>query len=267
MIDRSKLTKAQRWMIADRLAEERLPVVNQIHKPVTARNGFYVRHGKRVIDVIVASVALVVTAPINVFLAVGTLMDVGTPMFFRQERTGRNGRVFTLVKFRNMRNTTDRHGELLPASQRVTKWGAFVRRTSADELLNFWSVLKGDMSIIGPRPLPLEYEHRYSKRHHARLFVRPGLECPPRQKLDHVWTWQDQLENDVWYVEHVSFATDLMMFANLVRFALDRRSAEARAKVNKRGTFMGYDYDGVAINMEGVDQELIDRVLQPTLLQ
>ena len=255
---REDLTRAQRWYIADRLAAERLPMIDQQCEYVVPADGFYVRYGKRALDVLVSSVALVVTAPLNAVLAIGTLVDVGRPLLFKQQRTGKGGKLFKLVKFRNMRNTTDERGELLPASQRVTMFGKFIRRTSLDELLNFWPVLKGEMSIIGPRPLPPEYEHRYSKRHWMRLSVRPGLECPPRGDLGHVWTWQEQFENDVWYVEHVSFGTDLMMFTNLVRFAFDRKSTEARAGVSKKGVFMGYDLDGNAINLDGVPQEYLD---------
>ncbi len=257
-MERNQLTKAQRWAIANRLACDRLPAINEMLEPVKPRDGFYVRYGKRGIDILVAGTALAVSAPLNLALAVATFLDVGRPIIFRQERTGKNGKSFTIVKFRNMRNATDERGELLPAAQRVTKFGAFVRRTSLDEFLNFWSVLKGDMSIIGPRPLVPEYLGRYNARHRARLAVRPGLECPPRQPLDHVWTWQDQFENDVWYVEHVSLATDVMMFVNLIRFALDRKSAEARSRVSQRGIFMGYSLDGTAINLEQVPQEYVD---------
>ena len=160
-----------------------------------------------------------------------------------------------------MKNTLDERGELLPPSKRVTKFGKFVRKTSLDELLNFWSILKGDMSLIGPRPLVPEYKHRFNKRHYQRLSVRPGLECPPRKKLDHIWTWQEQFENDIWYVEHVSFLTDCKMAINLVRFTFDRKSAKARANV-KRGTFCGYDYDGNAITYENLEETLMDELLK-----
>lgn len=261
---REDLTRAQRWHIADRLAAERLPQVNAQCELVVPADGFYVRYGKRALDIVISSAALIVTAPLNVALAAGTFVDVGLPLLFKQQRTGKVGRPFELVKFRNMRNTTDAHGELLPASQRVTKFGKFVRKMSLDEFLNFWPVLKGDMSIIGPRPLPLEYEHRYSKRHWMRLMVRPGLECPPRVDLKHVWTWQEQFENDVWYVEHVSLGTDLMMFANLVRFALDRKSMEARASVSKKGIFIGYDSSGKAISLNQLADEDLDCLLDGT---
>lgn len=261
MLDRWKLSKSQRWAIANRLAAQNLPSIDEGLEEVKPSTTLYARYGKRVVDLAVSSLALVVTLPINLTLAVGAYLDVGRPIIFHQERAGKDGVLFTIVKFRSMTNARDSSGELLPASERVTKWGSFVRKTSLDELFNFWSIFKGDMSVIGPRPLPPEYVHRYNKRHRGRLLVRPGLECPPRDKLNHVFTWQEQFENDVWYVEHVSFATDLKMLINLVRFALDARSAEARALVKSKGTFMGYSPEGKAINLAEVPQELIDEVV------
>lgn len=259
-MDRVDLTKAQRWKIADYLAEDRLNEINRIVNDVHIRDTFYTRYIKRMIDVLISLCACIVTLPINIAIGVITYFDVGRPLFFTQERLGRNGKIFKIIKFRNMRDIKDERGELLPAAQRVTKFGKIVRKTSLDELLNFWSILKGDMSLIGPRPLVPEYYHRYNERHINRLACRPGLECPPRRVLDHVWTWHEQFENDVWYVENVSFFTDCKMLLNLIRFALERKSSNARA-VSSRGTFMGYDLDGRAINMDEVPQEYIDRVI------
>ncbi|MCD8354641.1 MAG: sugar transferase [Clostridiales bacterium] len=256
--DRAELTKAMRWQIADWLAEERLPEINAKLEKVHPRQGIYSKYIKRLIDIIVSLLAVIVTLPINFVIGIVTFFDVGRPLFFLQERTGRNGKPFKIVKFRNMTNEVDEKGELLPPGQRVTKWGRFVRKTSLDELLNFWSVLKGDMSLIGPRPLPPEYLGRYNARHKARLSVRPGLECPPHEAIDHVWTWQEKLDNDVWYIEHVSFLTDCKMMVRLVQFALNRKNASARANV-KIGTFMGYDTCGRVINLDGVEQKYIDR--------
>lgn len=254
---REELTKAQRWAVADRLADERLPKINASLDDVHPRTNLYSKVGKRVIDIVVSGAALIVTFPINLVIGVLTYLDVGSPLFFKQIRTGKDGRPFEIVKFRNMRIEYDKNGDLLPPDQRVTKLGKFVRKTSLDELLNLWSVFKGDMSIIGPRPLVPEYSHRYNKRHVMRLSVRPGLECPPQALDDKVWTWQEQLDNDVWYVENISLRTDCRMIVNLFRFALDRKSANARA-LSKRGTFMGYSLDGIAINLDQVEQRYID---------
>lgn len=248
------------WQVADRLAKDRLDNVNAASAPVNIKNGFYARFGKRFLDIIVALLALTLTLPINLVIGIVTFFDVGRPLFFTQKRTGKDGKDFTIIKFRNMRNTTDENGELLPANQRVTKWGKFVRKTSLDELLNFWSVLKGDMSLIGPRPLPPQYLHRYSNRHRARLAVRPGLECPPKDKASKARNWQDQFENDVWYVENISFKTDILLLIRLVQFALDRKNADLRASVAK-GSFIGYSEDNQAISVNQLEDDYIHEVI------
>ena len=227
-MEKEELTKSMRWRIADYMAEERLEEINLELDDVKVRDTFYTRYIKRVFDIVISLIACIVTLPLNILLGIGTLIDVGFPLFFTPEK-------------------------------RVTKFGKFVRKTSLDELLNFWNILKGDMSLIGPRPLVPEYYHRYNKRHIMRLAVRPGLECPLLKTNGHVWTWDEQFENDVWYVENVSFLTDCRMLLGLVRFAMDRKSAKARA-VSARGTFMGYDENGKAINMDDVPQVYIDKV-------
>lgn len=254
---KSELTKQMRWEIADRLAEDRLPLVNSLEKKVTPQNTIYTNIIKRIIDVVISMIALILTLPVNLIIGIITYFDVGRPIFFKQQRAGKNGKIFYIIKFRNMKNTRDERGELLPPEQRVTRFGKFVRKTSLDELLNFWSILKGDMSLIGPRPLVPEYVHRYSNRHRMRLAVRPGLECPPRRQMNHIWSWQEQFENDVWYVEHVSFIVDCLMVIRLFQFALNRKNSSARA-VAGRGTFMGYDLEGNAINLDGVPKDYIE---------
>lgn len=258
-MDKSELTKEMRWWIADRLAEDRLETVNKLCPTVKVKETFYSKYVKRLIDIIFSLFALTVTVPINLVILIITFFDVGRPVFFKQQRLGKDGKLFQIVKFRNMKELYDEHGDLLPPAQRITKFGKFVRKTSMDELLNFWSILKGDMSLIGPRPLLPEHYNRYSERHKQRLAVRPGLECPPRKLDGHVWTWQEQFENDVWYVENISFLTDCKMVINLIRFALDKKSTAARASVT-RGIFMGYDLDGKAITLNEVPQSYVDEV-------
>ena len=256
-VDRNDLTKAQRWYVADRLADDRLPEINKSLEDVHPKKTFYSIYVKRLLDILISAIALLITFPVNLLIGIGTLIDVGRPIFFHQDRLGKDGRIIHITKFRNMKDTHDERGEILPPSQRVTKFGKFVRKTSLDELLNFWNILIGDMSVIGPRPLVPEYAHRYNKRHVKRMAVRPGLECPPRENLDHVWSWQEQFDNDVWYVENVSFAVDCKMIWQLFKFSIDRKSTAARA-VSARGTFMGYSEDGRAITLEEVPQEYID---------
>lgn len=260
-MERERIPQALRWKIADYLAEDRLKIINEKQERILYRETFYTQYGKRIIDLILSSIALIIALPINLLIGIITFFDVGRPIFFFQKRIGKNGKEFKIVKFRNMRNTRDERGELLPATERVTKFGKFVRKTSLDELLNFWSVFKGDMSIIGPRPLLPQYMSRYSNRHLARFNVKPGLECPPRDYHTPLRTWNDQFENDVWYVENISLKTDIIQAINLVRYAFDRRSISVRSAAS-RGDFMGYDLDGVAINLQQVPEEYIERVMK-----
>lgn len=228
---------------------ENLDRVNEISdRDVSLNSGFYVNYGKRFIDLCIAIPVLVLTAPINFLLACITLVDVGVPVIFRQKRTGKDGKPFTLIKFRNMRNTTDETGNLLPPSQRVTKFGKFVRTTSLDELLNFWNVLKGDMSIIGPRPLPSSFDPYYSEYHKKRWLVRPGLECPSLyQENGDIRHYDKQLDNDVWYVENVSLITDFKLMIRLVKMVFNKSQRKYHAVVDG-GDFVGYDKNGRAIN-------------------
>ena len=137
-------------------------------------NTFYVRVIKRLIDILVSLPAVIITFPINLIIGIITFFDVGSPIFFTQERPGLGEQPFTIVKFRNMTNDKDSEGNLLPANQRVTKFGKFVRKTSLDELLQFWLILQGKMSIIGPRPLLMSYLPRYNLRQHKRHALSQG---------------------------------------------------------------------------------------------
>ncbi|MDO0824288.1 sugar transferase [Desulfosporosinus nitroreducens] len=252
--------KKVQWKVGDYLTFERLEQVNsQSIFPKTNQN-FYATYMKRVIDFCFALLALIITLPINLIIAIVTFFEVGRPIFFVQERTGRDGKSFKIVKFRNMRNAFNEYGEPLPAKDRVTKWGKFFRETSLDELLNFWTILKGDMSLIGPRPLPPQYINRYSERHKCRLNLRPGLECPPKDKSSNIRTWQDQFENDVWYVENVSFFVDCKMMLNLIFFALDRKNSKVRGGA-QRGSFIGYSENGEAISVNELSDAYAEQVI------
>ena len=235
-----------RFTVAKIIAEENLGYVNEHDFPAQPRESSYSKYGKRLLDIIFSSIALIITSPVNLALAICTFFDVGRPIIFSQSRTGKNMIPFTIIKFRNMTNDTDENGELLPASMRVTKFGRFVRKTSLDELLNFWSILKGDMSIIGPRPLPGGYLDRFSARHMARHAVRPGLECPVITGGALRPSWGEQFENDVYYAENVSLKLDLQMCIALIRMVFDKDSRKMRGNSN-RGTFLGYSKDGHSI--------------------
>lgn len=246
-----------RQKVADVIAEENLRYVNSHCKAVVPCSSFYSKYGKRFLDVIISATGLVLLLPINFVLGVCTFFDVGRPIFFMQERIGKDGKPFCIVKFRNMTNDTDENGELLPSHQRVTKFGRFVRKTSLDELLNLWSIFKGDMAIIGPRPLTVGYKERFSKRHDARHTVRPGLECPMIKSKSIRPSWSEQFENDVYYAEHLSLGLDAMLLFSLVKMVFDRKSSKKRGE-SKRGTFMGYERNGDSINSYSVPIKYIN---------
>ncbi len=245
--------------LTELLKRENLEHVNSISSPVKLKNSFYTRYVKRILDILISLIALIITFPINLILALCTFLDVGRPIFFFQERPGKNGVPFTLVKFRNMTNEKDEFGELLPAAKRVTRFGHFVRKTSLDELLNFWSIFKGDMSFIGPRPLSVYYEPLYSDRHKMREAVRPGLECPFLKMADHKSTWKEQFENDILYVENVSFLLDLKMVFHLVSLAFNKEGSTMRGNA-MRGSFLGYDWDGESVNSKEVPSCYYNRI-------
>lgn len=240
--------------IARMAARDNLEKVNLSSIIPVPKRTVYTRFAKRILDLIVGIPCFVITLPINLVIGVITIFDVGRPIFFKQSRLGKDNKPFTLVKFRNMTNETDEDGNLLDPSLRTTRFGRFVRKYSLDELLNFWFVVKGDMSIIGPRPLPVEFLDRYSERHKYRTAVRPGLECPTLNADGHVRLYQEQFENDIWYVENVSFLVDCKMLIALFKMVFNKKERTDHANVGG-GNFVGYDKDGVAFSMRRIPLE------------
>lgn len=255
------LDEVQRLKLAKIIAKKNLPKLNQKKEKVSPPNTVYVRYGKRLIDIIISFFALIVSIPINLMLLIITFIDVGQPVIFTQVRTGKDGKTFKLYKFRNMTNKTDERGILLPPDKRVTKWGRFVRKTSMDELLNFVSVFVGNMSLIGPRPMPAEYRERMTQYHDSRHTVRPGLECPLHDKRMGDMTWENRFDNDVWYIQNMSLKTDVKMFWLLVKDALWGTQKEKRA-TGAVGTFMGYTPDGSIIDSRYIPQEYIELLFE-----
>ena len=241
------LISSEEERIAEFLKERNLEKVNAESAKVTPADSFYVRHGKRFLDLLISVPVFVIFLPLNLIFGICTFFDVGCPIFFKQTRTGKDGKPFTIVKFRNMNEKKDAEGKLLPAHERVTKFGYFMRKYSFDELLNFWSIIKGDMSIIGPRPLPVFFYDRLSNRHRMRCIVRPGLECPRVIDVEGE-LYQKQFENDIWYVENISFLTDCRLVFLLVKFTFSKKIRDVSAVGGSY--FVGYGDDGGALYKE-----------------
>ena len=164
---------------------------------------------KRSMDIFGAIFGLVFLSPL--FLAVALLVrnKLGSPVIFRQERAGKDGKPFTIYKFRTMTDERDREGNLLPDEKRLTRFGAFLRSTSIDELPELWNVLKGEMSLVGPRPLHMRYIERYSTEQARRLKIRPGMTGWAQVNGRNALTWEDRFKMDVWYVDNRNLWLDI----------------------------------------------------------
>lgn len=243
----SRLTEEQRVRIAEFLREQNKEIYDNLDTLIILKKSFYRDYIKRIIDIVISAIALVVTTPINLVLLIGTFFDVGLPVLFHQERVGKDGKVFDFVKFRNMTNERNENGTLLLPEQRVTEWGKIVRRLSFDELLNFWYVIKGDMSLIGPRPLPKKYYSRFTKKYNQRHLIKPGLECPMMIEKKSDNGWQNRFDNDLWYVENVSFINDVKMGLKLIRKVLSNNERN-RSAAGRHGEFLGFDKYGDVVD-------------------
>lgn len=164
---------------------------------------------KRIFDILFSGLILLLLSPLMLLIGLILLCLQGLPVFFRQERPGLDGKLFRLIKFRTMRNLYGRDRQLLPDEERITKFGKFLRRTSLDELPEFFNVLKGDMSVVGPRPLLVQYLERYSPEQARRHDVLPGVTGWAQVNGRNALTWEDKFRLDVWYVDNRSFGLDL----------------------------------------------------------
>ena len=211
----------------------------------------YRRFGKRALDVVVSMVLLLLLLP--VFLVTGVFVGVflGWPVFFRQIRPGWGGRLFTLIKFRSMSSARSADGDLLPDHMRLGRVGSFLRSSSLDELPELWNVFRGQMSLVGPRPLLPRYLERYTPEQARRMEVRPGItgwaQVNGRNGLD----WESRFEMDVWYVDNLSLGLDLKILAMTFFKVFQREgiSAEGHATMEEfRGTAQkGKDPDSAAV--------------------
>lgn len=172
---------------------------------------------KRLFDLVAAAAGMILLSPVFLVVAVVVRMTLGSPVLFRQRRPGYNEQPFTLYKFRTMTEAVDGHGALLPDQERLCRTGRFLRRTSLDELPQLWNVLRGDMSLVGPRPLLLQYLPRYTAEQRRRHEVLPGLTGWAQVMGRNSLSWEQRLSLDTWYVEHRSLWLDVRILAMTLR--------------------------------------------------
>ncbi|MCM1121751.1 MAG: sugar transferase [Eubacterium sp.] len=192
---------------------------------------------KRCLDFLLSLCGIIVLSPILLVLCILVRVRLGTPILFKQERPGKNEKIFTLCKFRTMTDQRDENGELLPDAVRLTKFGKFLRATSLDELPELFNILKGDMSIIGPRPLLVSYLPYYSEREKLRHSVRPGLTGLAQVSGRNFIDWDRRLQKDVEYVENLSFRMDMKVLWMTVQTVLGHRGEVAEDTNAVEGNF------------------------------
>lgn len=203
-----------------------------------AEKKMYDRLIKRLIDLVLSGLALLVLSPLYLILAILVRVKLGSPVLFSQERPGKNEKVFRMYKFRSMTDARDANGDLLPDEERMTHFGMMLRATSLDELPELWNIFKGDMSIVGPRPLLVRYLPRYNERQRRRHEVRPGLTGWAQVNGRNAISWEQKFEYDVEYVEKESFWLDIKILVMTVGKVLHRSgiSQEGNATMEE---FMG----------------------------
>lgn len=184
--------------------------------------GIYRRFLKRPMDCILSLIAIIVLSPVLLIVAILVRVKLGSPILFKQNRPGLNEKTFTMYKFRTMTDEKDESGELLPDSVRLTKFGRMLRSTSLDELPGLFNILKGDMSIVGPRPLALEYLPYYSDTERMRHTVRPGLSGLAQINGRNTATWEERFSHDIAYIRQISFIGDIKIIINTIFKAIKR---------------------------------------------
>lgn len=185
---------------------------------------------KRTFDIVVSGLAVVILWPFVAAIALLVRWRLGSPVLFRQTRPGKNARPFEMLKFRTMTDARDGEGRLLPDVDRLTPFGRLLRSTSLDELPELWNVLKGDMSLVGPRPLLMEYLPLYSSEQARRHEIRPGLTGWAQVNGRNALSWEQKFALDVWYVDHRSFWLDIQIIARTISGVLKRSGISAEGE-------------------------------------
>lgn len=193
---------------------------------------------KRILDFFISLIGLIVLSPLFIILIIlGFIFMSGNP-FFVQERPGKNEKIFKLIKFRSMSNKKDKSGNLLPDEVRLNRYGRLLRKSSLDEIPELINILKGDMALVGPRPLLVRYLDRYSEEQRHRHDVRPGLTGYAQAHGRNALTWEERFKMDVWYTQHVTFATDMKILIDTIKAVVSHEgiSSETSATMEE---FMG----------------------------
>lgn len=184
---------------------------------------------KRLFDVIISGVAIIILSPLLIILAVLIRVKLGSPVLFKQARPGKDEKIFRLCKFRTMTDARDASGNLLPDEERLPEFGRKLRATSLDELPELFNILKGDMSLIGPRPLLVKYLPYYNETEKRRHSVRPGLTGYAQVHGRNAISWEQKFEYDIWYVDHISFITDIKIIIDTVKVVFTHDGVELNA--------------------------------------
>lgn len=203
---------------------------------------------KRFFDIVSSLIAIIILSPVLIVTAILVRTKLGSPVLFKQERPGKDEKIFTLMKFRTMTDERDENGELLPDEIRLTKFGEFLRSTSIDELPELFNILNGDMSVIGPRPLLVRYLPRYNEHQHRRHEVRPGLSGWAQVNGRNTVSWEDKFDMDVEYVDNYSMFMDIkILFMTVVNVLKhDGISSETSATMEE---FMGLEAEQQEVNV------------------
>ncbi len=207
------------------------------------KNGIYCRYIKRLLDILLSGCALIVLSPVLLIVAILVRTKLGSPVIFCQKRPGKDEKIFKMYKFRSMTDERDEDGNLLPDDARLTKFGRTLRSTSLDELPELWNIFKGDMSIVGPRPLLVKYLPLYNEDQRRRHDVRPGLTGLAQVSGRNAITWEEKFSHDVRYVEKVSFFLDVRIVMLTVKKVLKHEgiSSDSSATMEEfRGTEREY---------------------------
>ncbi|MBR2452667.1 MAG: sugar transferase [Clostridia bacterium] len=232
-----------------------------IHEPEirtdipTPKDTIYSRYIKRGLDIFLSGMAILVLSPILLVIVIFELIYHGRPVFYIDKRPGKDGKIFNMYKFRSMTNERDENGKLLHPSKRITTFGRILRRTSLDELAGLFNVFNGTMSVIGPRPLMMDYLPLYNERHKYRHSVRPGLACwnlNTKNLTSASWTWNTQFESDIYYIENVSLWLDIKMVLKTIKIIFTKN--EMRANSN-RIKFNGHNLNDTRTRQQLMEEE------------